>query len=108
MGEPRLFKPKLTEAQRKIVLRALRRYIIEVIRDLDKRRPIGPDMKAEADYLEAAFTLYRRFRETKIGRPYPHWWLQSYDSRLIDVYRELLEDERADSREEETAKSPEA
>jgi len=108
MAERDIFRPKVTEAQRSIVLRALRAYMIELIKDLDRNKPIGPNRKKEADYLESCFMIYLRFRDMKIGRPYPYWWNQTYDWRLREIYEELREDKRQEQRAEmETDKSPE-
>jgi len=107
MNRKVVFRPKMTEEQRRIVLRALRLYLVELIKDLDKKRPIGLDKKAEVDRLEEALLIYGRFKTIKTGRSYPYWWSTTYDYRLRQVYEELREDERQEQRQaEEKAKSP--
>jgi len=101
MSERDIFRPKMTEAQRRIVLRALRAYMIELIKEMNKAKPIGPDRRSKADYLESCYLIYLRFRDMKIGRPYPAWWRQDYASRMAEIYRALQDDGRA----EETDKS---
>ena len=95
-----IFRPKITQEQRITIVRALRAYLLELVKELDAKRPIGPELREEADRLEACFTLYGRFKTRKIGRTYPRWWQSTYDSRLIDIYYELREDARQEEREE--------
>jgi len=89
-----LFRPKITPEQRTIIIHALRAYLLRLVKDLDAKRPIGPELREEADRLEECFMLYRRFKTRKIGRAYPYWWKTTYDSRLTEIYWELEEDAR--------------
>lgn len=108
MSRPTIFKPKISESQRLVIMRALRLYLLRLVRDLDAKRPIGPELRSQADHLEEAFTVYKRFRDRKIGPPFRHWWSSSYDSRLADIYHEIREDEREEATQAEgKAKSPE-
>ncbi|GAI35703.1 unnamed protein product [marine sediment metagenome] len=99
MSAPSIYKPKITPEQRGIIVRALRVYLLGLVKDLDGKRPIGPEQREEADEIEACFILYRRFKTRKIGRAYPYWWRQTYDSRLTEIYWELMEDIRQEDPE---------
>lgn len=94
MGSPSIYKPKITPEQRTIITHALRAHLLGLVKDLDAKRPIGPELREEADEIEACFMLYRRFKTRKIGRAYPYWWKTTYDSRLTEIYWELMEDAR--------------
>jgi len=100
MGRPSIYKPKITPEQRIIITLALRAHLLGLVKELDAKRPIGPELREEADHLEECFMLYRRFKTRKIGRAYPYWWRQTYDSRLTEIYYELKEDARQEDREE--------
>lgn len=94
MGSSSIYKPKITPEQRVILIRALRAHLLRLVKELDAKRPIGPELRAEADEVEEGFMLYRRFRDRPIGRRYSAWWKTTYDSRLTEIYYELMEDAR--------------
>lgn len=107
MSKPPLYKPKIKEAQRVIIVRALRSYLFRLVEELDAKRPIGLELREEADYLEAAFMIYGRFKTRRIGRAYPYWWKSTYDSRLKEIYWELKGDEREEEKREESLRTRE-
>jgi len=94
MSAPSIYKPKITPEQRIIITHALRAHLLGLVKELDAKRPIGPELREEAERLEECLLLYRRFKTRKIGRAYPYWWKQTYDSRLTEIYYELKGDER--------------
>lgn len=100
MSPPSIYKPKITPEQRIILIHALRSYLLRLVEELKAKRPIGPEQREAADYLEECFMLYRRFKTRRIGRHYPYWWKTTYDSRLLDIYYELREDARQEELEE--------
>lgn len=99
MSAHSIYKPKITPEQRTIIIRALRAYLLGLVKDLDAKRPIGPELREEADRLEECFMLYKRFKTRRIGRHYPYWWQTTYSSRLTEIYYELREDARQEEQE---------
>lgn len=100
MGRPSIYKPKITPEQRIIIIHALRAHLLGLVKELDAKRPIGPELREEADHLEECLLLYRRFRDRAVGRHYPYWWEKTYDSRLTEIYYELVGDARQEEPEE--------
>lgn len=100
MAEPPLYKPKITPEQRILIIRALRADLLRLVKALEAKRPIGPELREEADEVEECFMLYKRFRDRAIGRHYPYWWETTYDTRLRDIYYELAEDARREEQKE--------
>lgn len=94
----KLFRPKIQEDQRLIIVRALRAYLFRLVKALADKGAIGPEHRDEADHLEEAFMIYERFRTKRVGRRYPTWWRQTYDARLKEIYWTLKEDEREEER----------
>ncbi|GAJ04579.1 unnamed protein product [marine sediment metagenome] len=101
MGSPSIYKPKINPEQRIIITHALRAHLLRLVAELNAKRPIGPEQRETADEIEACFLLYRRFRDRAVGRRYPYWWKKKYDSRLTEIYYELMGDARKEELEEE-------